>query len=60
MRETPMQKKEIAAAAGITPRTMRNNRDKWSWLEQHRTDCSRRPTYNRESVTRELRRRRII
>jgi hypothetical protein len=55
-----LSKKEIAAQAGITPRTMRNHREKWSWLEKCRTNCTRRPTYNRERVNQELRRRRLI
>lgn len=60
MSEAPMQKKEIAAAAGISPRTMRRNPEQWSWLDKCRTACTRRPTYNRQRVNQELRRRRII
>ncbi len=57
---TPMQKKEIAAAARITLQTMRNHRKQWHWIEQYRTNCPGRPTYNRVGVTAELRKRRII
>lgn len=53
-------KKEIAAQVGITPRTMRNHPEKWSWLKQCRSRATKRPTYRRACVAEELRRRGIL
>ena len=56
----PLLKKQIAARAHISTRTMRNQRQQWSWIERCRTQRPGRPTYNSDRVNEELRRRKII
>ncbi len=56
----PLLKKEVAALAGIAPRTMRRNQKDWDWLEECRTRRAGRPTYNNRRVMAELRKRNII
>jgi len=56
----PLLKKQIAAAAGISPRTMRRHREKFAWLERCKTRAPGRPTYNPQRVQEELRKRNII
>jgi hypothetical protein len=55
-----ISKKQIAEVAGISPRTMRRNHQQWSWLEKCRLMISKRPAFNREQVTREMRRRKMV
>jgi hypothetical protein len=55
----PLLKKQIAAQAGISPRTMRRNWARWKWIEGCRSKVSRRPMYNSEKVQRGLSRRGI-
>ena len=58
---TPLLKKEIAAKAGISMRTMQRNKRKFAWIEDCRTKCGgRRPTYNADRVKEELRKRNTI
>jgi len=59
MTRAPLTKKEIAAAAGITPRTMQNNRRDWQFVEDYACRGTRRPRYRAE-VIEECRRRRLI
>lgn len=56
---SPLTKKEIAARAGITPRTMQNNRAKWKFIDEYATHGTRRVRY-REEVLNECRRRRLL
>ena len=51
--------KQIAAHAGITPRTMQRNCESWSFVEEYACRGTRRPRY-REDVLNECRRRRLI
>lgn len=55
----PLSKKQIAAAAGITPRTMQRNRREWKFVDDYACHGTRRPRY-REEVLQECRRRRLI
>ena len=55
-----IDKKQVASMAGICPRTLRNNREKFSFLERCRMAGTRRPTYNRAQVELELRRRKML
>ena len=55
----PLSKKQIAAAAGITPRTMQNNRRDWEFIEEYACRGTRRTRYRAE-VLEECRRRRRI
>ena len=55
----PLSKKQIAAAAGITTRTMQRNRADWKFVDDYATRGTRRPRY-REEVLQECRRRRLI
>lgn len=57
---TRIVKKEIAALVGITPRTMRNNSEKYTFIENCRLNGTRRPTYDRSRIENELRRRRML
>jgi hypothetical protein len=59
MTRAPLTKKEIAAQAGITPRTMQNNRERWSFVDQYACLGTRRPRYRAE-VIEECRRRKLI
>jgi hypothetical protein len=54
-----LSKRQIAAAAGITPRTMQRNRAAWKFVDDYATRGTRRPLY-REEVLQECRRRRLI
>jgi len=45
-----MSKKEIAAMAGINPRTINNNRKDWGWLDKCKAKGTRRETFNRKRV----------
>ena len=55
----PLSKKQIAAAAGITPRTMQRNRQAWKFVEEYACRGTRRARYRGE-VLEECRRRRLI
>jgi hypothetical protein len=54
-----LSKKEIAAAAGITPRTMQNHKRNWSFLNRFACRGLRRVRYRAE-VLAECRRRRMF
>lgn len=56
---SPLSKKQIAAEAGITPRTMQRNSEKWKFVDQYACQGTRRPRY-RQEVLQECRRRRLI
>jgi len=55
----PLSKKQIAAAAGITPRTMQNHKRDWSFLDRFSCRGTSRPRYRPEALD-EARRRRLI
>ena len=55
-----ISKKEVAAIAGIAPRTLRHRKNDFGFLENCRLRGTGRPTYSRQRVTEEMRRRRII
>lgn len=55
----PLSKKQIAAAAGITPRTMQRNAAQWRFVEEFRARSTRRPRY-RSEVLEECRKRKMI
>lgn len=54
-----MNKKEVAAAAGVSVRTMNNHKSEYAWLERCRAPGTRRPTFNRRCVEAEMRKRRM-
>lgn len=56
---TPLSKKQIAAHAGITPRTMQRNRAAWKFVDEFACRGTRRARYRAE-VLDECRRRRLI
>ena len=56
---TPLTKKEIAARAGITPRTMQRNASQWRFVEEFRARGTRRARY-RSEVLDDCRRRQMI
>ncbi len=56
----PIIKKQVAALARTTVKTMHRHRDQYAWLDRCRTSRPGRPTYNRQRVESELRRRKII
>ena len=55
----PLSKKQIAAAAGITPRTMQRNRREWQFVDEFACRGTRRARYRAE-VLEECRRRKMI
>lgn len=55
----PLSKKQIAAAAGITPRTMQRNAGQWQFVEEFRARGTRRARY-RSEVLDECRKRKMI
>jgi len=55
----PLSKKQIAAAAGITPRTMNNNRRDWQFIDEYACRGTKRIRYRAE-VLEECRRRRRL
>ena len=55
-----ISKKEVAALVNVSPRTLRRHSDNYSFLNDCRLGGTGRPTYSRQRVTEEARRRRII
>ena len=53
-------KKQVAALAGVSPRTMNRHRDKYAFLDRCRCPGTGRPTFNRGLVVQEMRRRRMM
>lgn len=54
-----MNKKEVAAAAGVSVRTMNRHKREYAWLDRCRAPGTGRPTFNRRCVDEEMRKRRI-
>ncbi len=55
-----IDKKQVAGMAGVCPRTLRRNAEKFAFLDRCKMGGTKRPTYNRGLVERELRKRKII
>jgi len=56
----PLQKKEIAALIHTSTKTMRRHREQYAWVEGCRLRRPGRPTYDRQQVETEARRRGVI
>lgn len=54
-----MNKKEVAAAAGVSVRTMNRRKHEYAWLARCRAPGTGRPTFNRRCVAEEMRKRRM-
>ena len=56
----PLLKKEIAAQAGISPRTMRRHAKDYSFLNRCQMRRPGRPVYDSDRFQQEMRRRKMI